>query len=82
MDDCLALPLVGTGDVLEARVEGLLIGESGEVLSLLTGDQSFEVTLFSSLDDGGGREAEVPACGERYLAMLLARVKAILIIQQ
>lgn len=82
MDDRLALPLVRTGDVLEARVEGLLVGEPGEVLALLTGDQSFEVALLSSLDDGGGGEAEVPACGERYLAMLLARVKAILIIQQ
>jgi len=59
VDNGLLFPLVGTCNVLDASVEGLLVGETGELLALLTGDQSFEVALLPPLDDCCRGEAEV-----------------------
>lgn len=82
IDDLFLLALKRTGDVLQACVESLLFGEPCELRLFVTCHQGFEVTLLAAFDDGGRREAEVPALLDRYLAMLLASVKAILIIQQ
>jgi hypothetical protein len=61
VDDLFSLALEGAGDVLEAGVEGLLVGQPRELCLLVACHQGFEVALLAALDDGGGREAEVPA---------------------
>jgi hypothetical protein len=67
---------------LEAGVEGLLVGKPGDLVLLLSLHQSFKMPLLAALNDRRGREPEVSESLESYFAMLLARVKAILIIKQ
>jgi hypothetical protein len=81
INDLLFFSFVGGSDVLDFSVECLLLGEAGRFVILLSGDESFEMFDLPAFDDGGGGESEVPACFQSYLAMLLARVKAILIIK-
>lgn len=81
-DDLLFFAFEGTGDVLEASVEGLPVRKTIELVLLLARHQSFKMPLLATLHDGGWREAEVPAWLETYFARLLANVKAILIITQ
>jgi hypothetical protein len=81
INDLLFFSFEGGSDVLDFSVECLLFDEAGGFVILLPGDESFEMFEFPAFNDGGGGEPEVSACFQSYLAMLLARVKTILIIK-
>jgi hypothetical protein len=80
VNDLFLLFFEGISDVVDLSCELVLLRLSLDFILLFSNDQTSQMILLSSLDDGGGRESEMAGYRQCYLATLFAMVKTVLII--